>query len=252
MPTIGFPLLLIPFAIYNIVAFLMHGVGFSAPVITLRLISGAEWAISFGDMLVALGIVLMLFEFNRSSRPGSKYVMDHLLSLVVFAGGVAEFLWLPAFATSTFFLLVVLSGLDFLSALMWAFRYRKWVRADRRYAAEQAAQATTTVVAPAQSAEKTPPAFEAAPKQEEMAPARLEVVTPEIDMPPEKPDVKTEPAKPVIDTIPDPEPAMPHKPAQSIAEWNVADIVRGVGDQPPADKPADGAAARPAIVPSRD
>ena len=38
---IGFPLLLIPFAIYNIFVFLMPGVAFTTPIMDLPLISGA-------------------------------------------------------------------------------------------------------------------------------------------------------------------------------------------------------------------
>jgi len=253
MPTIGFPLLLIPFAIYNIVVFLMRGVAFSTPVLTLRLISGADWSVSIGDILVAFGIVLMLFEFNRSSRPGAKYVMDHLLSFAVFAGALAEFLWLEPFGTSVFFLLVVLAGLDFFSGLMWAIRYRKWVREDRKYAAEQAAlaaQAATSAV----PVERTPPAFEPAPKQDNAAPAHLEVITPEIDAPPEAPVVKVDPPKPVVDIIPDPEPVIPQASSRTIAEWNVADIVRGTDEARLDAKKADGkeSSGAPVIVPSKD
>ena len=37
MYLVGFPLLLIPFAIYNIIAFLMPGVSWSAPVTHVRI-----------------------------------------------------------------------------------------------------------------------------------------------------------------------------------------------------------------------
>jgi hypothetical protein len=258
MPTIGFPLLLIPFAIYNIIVFLMHGVVFSAPVITLRLISGADWTISIGDILVALGIVLMLFEFARSSRPGAKYIMDHLLSLLVFASSAAEFVWLAPFGTSAFFLLVVLAGLDFFSGLTWAIRYRKWVREDRKLAAAQAAQATQASPAASPASppiERTPPAFGTAPKHEKVAPEHLEMVTPEIDAPPEAPIVKKAEPKPVVvDNIPDPEPPMPQSSSRAIAEWNVAEIVRGTEEQPSDSKKADSAESRtpPSIVPSKD
>ncbi|MBY0382142.1 MAG: hypothetical protein K2W78_09530 [Xanthobacteraceae bacterium] len=255
MPTIGFPLLLIPFAIYNIIVFLMRGVAFSAPVITLRLISGADWTISIGDMLVTLGIVLMLFEFARSSRPGAKYVMDHLLSLLVFAGSTAEFLWLTPFATSPFFLLVALAGLDFFSGSMWAVRYRKWVRDDARAAAE-AVQAQAAQAAPVDSPplERTPPAFEASAKHEDAKPKHLEIVTPEIDKPSEAPVVKAEAPKAEVDNIPDPEPSLPQAPSRTIAEWNVFDIVRGTDEQPSVAKQAEAGKddTRPVIVPSKD
>jgi len=40
--SVGFPLLLIPFAIYNIIAFLMPSVSFAEPLVRLPLVSGAE------------------------------------------------------------------------------------------------------------------------------------------------------------------------------------------------------------------
>ncbi len=43
MSMVGFPLLLIPLAIYNIIVFLMPGVSLAEPVFKLTLVSGAEW-----------------------------------------------------------------------------------------------------------------------------------------------------------------------------------------------------------------
>src|SRR3979411_860184 len=109
MSTIGFPLLLIPLAIYNIIVFLMPGVSFADPVLKLTLMSGAEWPVTLSDMLLALGILLLLFEVIKGARPGAKYLTDHLLSLVIFGGAAAEFLLWPRFASSTYFLLTMLA-----------------------------------------------------------------------------------------------------------------------------------------------
>ena len=48
---LGFPLLLVPFAIYNIIAFLMPGVSWNAPLTHVPLKSGADWSMSVGDIL---------------------------------------------------------------------------------------------------------------------------------------------------------------------------------------------------------
>jgi hypothetical protein len=117
MSMVGFPLLLIPLAIYNIIVLLMPGVSLAEPIVTLTLMSGAEWPLTLGDMLLALGILLLLFEVIKGARPGAKYLTDHLLSLVVFAGAVAEFLLWPRFGNSTYFLLALLSLVDFLSGI---------------------------------------------------------------------------------------------------------------------------------------
>ena len=87
MSMVGFPLLLIPLAIYNIIVFLMPGVSFAEPLVTLTLMSGAEWPVTLSDILLALGILLLLLEVIKGARPGAKYLTDHLLSLIVFGGG---------------------------------------------------------------------------------------------------------------------------------------------------------------------
>jgi hypothetical protein len=117
MSMVGFPLLLIPLAIYNIIVFLMPGVSLAEPIVKLTLMSGAEWPLTLSDMLLALGIVLLLFEVIKGARPGAKYLTDHLLSLIIFGGAVAEFLLWPRFGSSTYFLLVLLALVDFLSGI---------------------------------------------------------------------------------------------------------------------------------------
>jgi hypothetical protein len=126
MSIIGFPLLLIPIAICNIVVFLMPGVGFDAALSRIPLPSGAVWTITAGDMLVALGALLLLLEVIKAGRPGARYVTDHLLSLLVFGGTVAEFVMLPQFGNATVFLLATLMLVDFVAGI--ALRSRKPAR----------------------------------------------------------------------------------------------------------------------------
>ena len=114
---VGFPLLLIPVAIYNIIVFLMPGVSLSDPLIKLTLMSGAEWSLTLSDILLALGILMLLFEVIKGARPGAKYLTDHLLSLIVFGCAAAEFVLWPKFGTSTYFLLALLALADFLSGI---------------------------------------------------------------------------------------------------------------------------------------
>jgi hypothetical protein len=123
MSMVGFPLLLIPLAIYNIIVFLMPGVSLAEPLVTLTLMSGAEWPVTLSDVLLALGILMLLLEVIKGARPGAKYLTDHLLSLIVFGGAVAEFLLWPRFASSTYFLLALLALVDFLSGV--ALRVRR-------------------------------------------------------------------------------------------------------------------------------
>ncbi len=109
---IGFPLLLVPFAIYNIVAFLMPGVSWTGAVTTVHTVSGADWSMSADDMLVTLAILMLFGDVMKSTRIGIRAVVDHALSLILFLGMLVEFLLVNQCATATFFLLRVISFVD--------------------------------------------------------------------------------------------------------------------------------------------
>jgi len=114
---VGFPLLLIPLAVYNIVVFLMPSVSLGEAVVKLPLMSGAEWPITLGDILLAFAAVMLLLEIVKGARPGAKYLTDHLLSFIVFGAAAAEFLLWPKFGTSIFFLLTLFALVDFLTGV---------------------------------------------------------------------------------------------------------------------------------------
>ena len=119
---LGFPLLLIPFAVYNIIAFLMPGVSWTGTVITVHMMSGADWTMSAGDMLVVLGIVVLFGEVMKSTRIGMRTVVDHALSLILFLGMLVEFLLVKQAASATFFLLLVISFIDVLGGFAVSLR----------------------------------------------------------------------------------------------------------------------------------
>jgi len=123
-PMVGFPLLLIPLAVYNIIAFLMPTVSFTDVLFKVPMVSGEAWPVTLADLMLALGIVLLLLEVVKGARPGSKFLMDHLLSLILFGGAAAEFVMWPKFGNSTYFLLVLLAMADFLGGIAQRTRRR--------------------------------------------------------------------------------------------------------------------------------
>ncbi|OSI41808.1 hypothetical protein BSZ20_19915 [Bradyrhizobium canariense] len=160
-PMVGFPLLLIPLAVYNIIAFLMPSVSFADVLFKVPMITGEAWPVTLADVMLALGIVLLLLEVVKGARPGSKFLMDHLLSLIVFGPAAAEFVMWPKFGNSTYFLLVLLAMADFLGGI--AQRTRRRVA----YVAE------TTVPAPRKTKRQAEtPADEFEPKFEPVSAPR--------------------------------------------------------------------------------
>ena len=122
---IGFPLLLVPFAIYNIVAFLMPGVSWTGTLATVHMKSGADWAMSGGDVLVTAAILLLFVEMMKAVRAGARGIVDHGLSLLLFLAMLAEFVLVKQAASATFFLILVMSFFDVLGGFTLALRARR-------------------------------------------------------------------------------------------------------------------------------
>ncbi|MCS3445340.1 MULTISPECIES: hypothetical protein [Bradyrhizobium] len=207
---VGFPLLLVPLAVYNIIAFLMPGVSFTDPLIRLTLLSGEQWQITLSDMLLAAAVLLLLLEVIKGARPGAKYLTDHLLSLIVFGAAAAEFVLWPKFGNSTYGLLTLLALVDFISGIA--------LRTRRR-----------AVVAPA-----APSASRPQPEAPQPAPAEASAP-------------RSEPAPVAAPAPAAPPPAAPVPPATSVAESvlldqsapkpTVASPDLQPGGHPPSDAP---------------
>jgi hypothetical protein len=109
---IGFPLLIIPFAIYFMLAFLVR-VTWTEPVysVAIPLQSGVAFKGSVGDAFVIFTLLMLMFEFIKSTRHG-KSLVEHFLSLCL-AGGAAALFWMVNEAgTPTFLLFTVVCFVD--------------------------------------------------------------------------------------------------------------------------------------------
>src|ERR1700760_3134974 len=92
MYLIGFPLLVIPFAIYNMIAFLTPSLSWTDKVATIHLISGQEWTITPEEILLAFSILLLGVEIIKATRMGIRGLVDHMLSMILFIAMLVEFL----------------------------------------------------------------------------------------------------------------------------------------------------------------
>ena len=122
MFALGFPLLLVPFAIYNMIAFLTPGVSWTAAATTVHMMSGQDWVLTFEDLLIAFSIFLLWIEIIKSTRLGSRSVMDHILAMALFIAMLVEFLLVKQAGTSTFFLLMIIALVDVLSGFIVGMR----------------------------------------------------------------------------------------------------------------------------------
>jgi len=110
---IGFPLLLIPFAIYNMIAFLTPGVSWTGILYTLPipLKSGVAWSPTVGDALLTFALLMLMCEFIKSARQGKSFV-EHFLALLLVGGATAEFVMVREAGNSVFMLFVAICFVD--------------------------------------------------------------------------------------------------------------------------------------------
>jgi hypothetical protein len=122
MFVLGFPLLLVPFAIYNIIVFLTPGVGWTTPVTTVHMMSGQDWVLTWEDLLLAFAILLLAVEIIKSTRMGVRSIVDHVLAMALFIVMLVEFLLVQRAGTSTFFLLTMIGLVDVLVGFIVSIR----------------------------------------------------------------------------------------------------------------------------------
>ncbi len=109
------PLLVVPFILYNLVVFLFFGanpVNWGAGLFSIPMPSGMPWAVTAGDLLLVVGIVMLFIEVLKSTGTARNSIIEHMLSMVLFVAYLIEFVLVGAASSSVFFLLMVMSLID--------------------------------------------------------------------------------------------------------------------------------------------
>lgn len=124
---IAIPLLIVPVVIYNLVILL----GGNAPdaalgpasvlsevLFRVPMTSGASWSVSVGDLILFLSLILLFVELLKSTSSQRVAIVNHALSMLLFVVCLVEFLLLPGFAGSVFFLILTMVLLDVLAGFI--------------------------------------------------------------------------------------------------------------------------------------
>lgn len=126
---IALPLLVIPVVLYNIVV-LTGGTGAAElgavtaeaglrdALFSVPMASGARWSVGVGDLILFLSLILLFFELLKSTSSQKVAIVNHALSMILFVVCLVEFLLIPGFATSTFFLVLAMVMLDVLAGFI--------------------------------------------------------------------------------------------------------------------------------------
>lgn len=112
----AFPLMILPFILYNLVmlgAFGGDGAStFAQVILSLSMLSGALWTLSLGDLFILIALALLFVEILKATRTGSGSLLNHMLSMLVFVAYLVEFLLVRGAATQIFFILMVIAFID--------------------------------------------------------------------------------------------------------------------------------------------
>ncbi len=120
------PLMAVPLIVYNVVLAGLLGSSTGSPwddqIWSISMISGARWVMSLGDLMIALGLILLFFEILKATRVGVNSIVDHLLSTFIFVAFLVEFLLVKGAATSVFFMLMLMTMIDVLAGFSVSIR----------------------------------------------------------------------------------------------------------------------------------
>jgi hypothetical protein len=141
---IGFPLLIIPLAIYNMIVFATPGVQWTDKVATIDMLSGAQTPVTISDLLIMLSLFLLLVEILKAGQPEGRSGVDQFLAFVVFVGALAELLLVGQAGNATFAIITAICLVDFLGGLSHRRRPVPPVAPEARPKVESDAASPTT------------------------------------------------------------------------------------------------------------
>ncbi|TWF50166.1 hypothetical protein [Neorhizobium alkalisoli] len=123
---VALPLMIIPFILYNLAMIGLFGAGGVAAledvVISLQMLSGANWTMNLGDVLIVVALFFLFIEILKASRNGRGSLLNHMLSMLVFIAFLVEFLLVRNAATQTFFILMTITFVDVIGGFAVAIR----------------------------------------------------------------------------------------------------------------------------------
>jgi len=123
----AFPLLAIPVLVYNLFAVISLFSGsadaatdtMNAVLVTIPMPSaGSHWQVRLGDVILFGSLICLFFELLKSTQSDNVAIVNHSLSMILFVVCLVEFLLIRSFATSTFFLMSMMTFMDVLAGFI--------------------------------------------------------------------------------------------------------------------------------------
>lgn len=89
-----------------------------ATIFQMPMVSGGRWCFELGDGILLIGMVMLFIEIIKSTNSKTFSLINHGLSMAIFVLSLIVFLLVMNFATSVFFLLMLMMLLDVIAGFM--------------------------------------------------------------------------------------------------------------------------------------
>lgn len=117
-----FPLLAVPAIFYALFAFAVGNEGMTnglaSQAFAMTMASGGLWKLTWGGLLVTFAVLCLFVEILKSTKPSNAAMVDNGLSVGTFIVCLILFILAPGFATTEFFIILLMSLLDFLAGMV--------------------------------------------------------------------------------------------------------------------------------------
>ncbi len=122
-----FPFTIVSLVLYNLLAFVITGLipeptVWSTQVFSMSLFSGSLWILTWGDLIVVIGLAMLFVEILGAATLGRRAMLNHVISILVLLVYAVEFLVVGKAATSPFFILLIISLIDVLAGVIITIR----------------------------------------------------------------------------------------------------------------------------------
>jgi hypothetical protein len=78
----------------------------------IKMFSGDTWRITIGDLFILMSLAMLFFEVVKATRNTSREVISHAFAMLTFVVALIEFITLHGFATSVFFIIMMMTAFD--------------------------------------------------------------------------------------------------------------------------------------------
>jgi len=106
------PMMAFMLVLYDILVLVKDETLLGNRLFTIKMMSGAQWMLAVGDLLLVIGLLCLFAEIYKSTRTNEAEIVDHILSTLIFVIYIVEFIIMRQAGTTVFFLLTLMSLFD--------------------------------------------------------------------------------------------------------------------------------------------